>query len=288
MKTKRSTNAKGLPVFLLAMLALPFPSHAFYNPTTGRWLSRDPIAETGGKNLYGFVRNDCVNRLDRSGLIDENSTVEEIEAEIRSLIEDARGMGWTVGPDMLQNYLVGGGDQVLSSGWLRGFDKVRGAERKNQERFQGSLENMAKGLKCDETKAFHDYWDAQISYGGRGFSVDELFFASGDSTLTSTGDFTLTKKCCVRSYSRRSSAISCEETTIVGTVQHHWHDKYDFHPGLGVYIPGHGRIPDAALDKLRKQGKAKPFNMSSDWQQSLLGLVRSCPSYQAIWRWQGP
>jgi hypothetical protein len=27
----------------------------YYNPTTGRWISRDPIGEEGGLNLYGFV-----------------------------------------------------------------------------------------------------------------------------------------------------------------------------------------------------------------------------------------
>ncbi|UDQ98802.1 RHS repeat-associated core domain-containing protein [Lentisphaerota bacterium WC36G] len=26
-----------------------------YNPTAGKWLKRDPIAEQGGFNLYGFV-----------------------------------------------------------------------------------------------------------------------------------------------------------------------------------------------------------------------------------------
>jgi hypothetical protein len=33
---------------LLALLAGRLPVHAFYNATTGRWLSRDPIAERGG------------------------------------------------------------------------------------------------------------------------------------------------------------------------------------------------------------------------------------------------
>ncbi len=28
-----------------------------YNPTDGRWLTRDPIEEQGGRNLYGFVGN---------------------------------------------------------------------------------------------------------------------------------------------------------------------------------------------------------------------------------------
>ncbi len=260
----------------------------YYNPSTGRWLNRDPIGELGGNNLYRVVHNDCVNRVDPLGLIDANSTVAEIEAEVSSLIQDARKRGWTVGPDMLQNYINGGGDQVLSVSWLRSFSKGRGAEQKNRVRFQESLEKIAKGMKCGETKTFHDYWDAQISYHGRGFSADELFFASGDSTLPSTGDFSLTKNCCMRSCSRRSSNINCEETVIIGTVNLHWHDIYNWNVGASVYIPGHGTIPDAALDKLRTQGSAKAFNMSSDWQQSLTGFVNSCPFYHASWRWQGP
>jgi RHS repeat-associated protein len=40
----------------------------YYNPSTGRWLSRDPIAERGGLNLYGFNRNDSVDLIDPTGL----------------------------------------------------------------------------------------------------------------------------------------------------------------------------------------------------------------------------
>ena len=40
----------------------------YYNPGTGRWLSKDPIGELGGVNLYGFVGNDAVNRWDYLGL----------------------------------------------------------------------------------------------------------------------------------------------------------------------------------------------------------------------------
>ncbi len=41
--------------------------HRYYNPSTGRWLSRDPIGETGGRNLYGFVNNDPANKFDKLG-----------------------------------------------------------------------------------------------------------------------------------------------------------------------------------------------------------------------------
>ncbi len=39
-----------------------------YDPSLGRWLNRDPIYEQGGYNLYGFVGNDGINRLDVLGL----------------------------------------------------------------------------------------------------------------------------------------------------------------------------------------------------------------------------
>jgi len=43
-------------------------AQAFYNPSTGRWLSRDPIGEKGGMNLSSFVLNDLVNQQDFLGL----------------------------------------------------------------------------------------------------------------------------------------------------------------------------------------------------------------------------
>ena len=39
-------------------------------PDTGRWASRDPIAEEGGENLYAFVGNEPTSKADRLGLED--------------------------------------------------------------------------------------------------------------------------------------------------------------------------------------------------------------------------
>ena len=41
-----------------------------YDPDLGRWLNRDPIAETGGTNLYRYVHNNSMNLTDSQGLID--------------------------------------------------------------------------------------------------------------------------------------------------------------------------------------------------------------------------
>jgi len=39
-----------------------------YNPTIGRWLSRDPIEEEGGENVHSFTINGPVNQLDVLGM----------------------------------------------------------------------------------------------------------------------------------------------------------------------------------------------------------------------------
>ena len=43
--------------------------YRYYHPDTGRWLSRDPIGELGGVNLYGFVGNNPISKTDRLGLM---------------------------------------------------------------------------------------------------------------------------------------------------------------------------------------------------------------------------
>ena len=52
-----TTTAPGVPVY----------GFRYYEPLTGRWLNRDPIEEAGGLNLYGFVGNDGVGRVDYLG-----------------------------------------------------------------------------------------------------------------------------------------------------------------------------------------------------------------------------
>ncbi|MBT9450582.1 RHS repeat-associated core domain-containing protein [Akkermansia glycaniphila] len=48
-------------------LGLVYYNYRHYNPTDGRWTSRDPIAEQGGWNLYGFVDNKSTKYYDILG-----------------------------------------------------------------------------------------------------------------------------------------------------------------------------------------------------------------------------
>ena len=53
-----------------AKSGLDMAAFRFYDPDLGRWLSRDPIGEAGGLNLYGYVENNRpLNSTDLLGLL---------------------------------------------------------------------------------------------------------------------------------------------------------------------------------------------------------------------------
>jgi uncharacterized protein RhaS with RHS repeats len=64
MKTNRFATVM---LFACVVLFATHTAQAFYNPTTGRWLSRDPIGERGGAGLYTFVANSPVKFVDVLG-----------------------------------------------------------------------------------------------------------------------------------------------------------------------------------------------------------------------------
>lgn len=58
--------------FLAAFIIGAYDSYAYYNPSTGRWLSRDPIKEKGFNVSSSY---------ERSKIVDVNSTVDNVLAE---------------------------------------------------------------------------------------------------------------------------------------------------------------------------------------------------------------
>jgi RHS repeat-associated protein len=64
--TKSHQFAKSLPSKTAS--GVRYYGFRYYNPSTGRWLSRDPIEENGGVNLYAMVGNGPTNSIDALGL----------------------------------------------------------------------------------------------------------------------------------------------------------------------------------------------------------------------------
>ena len=70
---------------------LYYYGHRYYQTDMGQWVSRDPIGEKGGHNLYGFVWNDGINYSDFLGLalyaFDGTGTDEQAFTHVRMLYE---------------------------------------------------------------------------------------------------------------------------------------------------------------------------------------------------------
>lgn len=98
----------------------------YYNSSTGRWLSRDPIEEQGGVNLYEFVNNAPTNFIDRFG---ENP-------------ETVAGF--------ISHYYFGGGASVdISNAGF--FTRFQSSIAKDTNALKGQLTALKPGFACNGT-----------------------------------------------------------------------------------------------------------------------------------------
>ncbi len=182
--------------------------------------------------------------------------LDDIEQRYRAMVEKAREDGYDVAANNLEHFLAGSGTKrTLSVDWLRGFSSLLEAERTNQERFEDQLEDTAEAMNHGDRRSLSDYWDRKFTAS----RFEELYYASGTSTIRSTGNFTL---------ERIENVVN-----LHGTVNHHWFDIYDWHAGLSAYVPGFGSISDQDALILQQCRGAKSFDMEADWRQRLSGTI---------------
>lgn len=74
---------------------LVYYGYRFYDPNLQRWLNRDPIGETGGINLYGFVGNNPMRWVDPYGL--DAAAAAATLGEGGGLLGEEEAAGWGAG-----------------------------------------------------------------------------------------------------------------------------------------------------------------------------------------------
>ncbi len=96
----RRKSGSVTPLYQYAML--PWDGNAglsvsptrFYDASVGRWMSRDPIREAGGINLYSYVGGSPLSLIDPTGLNSETGTPDAVEVLWGAAVVVGSGIGY--------------------------------------------------------------------------------------------------------------------------------------------------------------------------------------------------
>lgn len=96
-----STDFRFAGLFYEQNSGLYLTDYRVYDARTGRWLSRDPIGEVSGNNLYAYSSDTPINAIDPIGL---QSTPADINSQYLSLYLQA---GWAAVQETLVKFFLG-------------------------------------------------------------------------------------------------------------------------------------------------------------------------------------
>ncbi|UDQ98345.1 RHS repeat-associated core domain-containing protein [Lentisphaerota bacterium WC36G] len=109
---------------------LVYYNYRYYNPSTGKWLSRDPIQEAGGVNVYGFIKNSTINYYDLLGLHCRNCGVELKDCIKNALESFAKNM------ERLANELVDLEFKLFQEAFKQFTDAMNASQRAYENRIE--------------------------------------------------------------------------------------------------------------------------------------------------------
>lgn len=88
-------------------------AHRYFDPQSGRWLTRDPIEYNGGVNLYRYVENNTINQTDKLGCsLDSVTSNPETAVWVA---EEIGGLGTGGAATTATGATVGGGGAVTTA-----------------------------------------------------------------------------------------------------------------------------------------------------------------------------
>ena len=213
-QTKYFDNETGLYYF----------GYRFFDSLTGRWLSRDPLAENGGVNLYTFCGNDPVNGVDGLGLVGE------------SLWYDRLGIWAGNKVDIAKDYYANNLPWVISGILNTAIDIVSGPAH-----IPSAIGHLGEGTGC---------FSADPNWRNAGGVVSDVFVVGSVLAVTASALPSLSGSVVVASPAEKNLTVIAQDgTTITGFTKH------GLNRAVGDGAKRAGVKPDALLDALKNPRK---------------------------------
>ncbi len=209
----------------------------------------DEVVCTGGSSLANAKRSNDSDRRIKHAADFEDIDRDFAFRKLTRIANKGAEHGFKFASHNLKHFLGNTGNPVnVNRKFLLSDSSVLALIRSNINMIAGSKKFTDTSLKIGESMSRTVYYEDSADAD----ALTDLYFGSGGYTIRTTVDVTI----------KRTGLITYE---VSGTMTNHWSDLYDFHSGLGVYIPGEGMVPDEYGDALQNAGRARRFDMNSKW-----------------------
>jgi RHS repeat-associated protein len=179
---------------------LYYYGYRYYSLELGRWITRDPIEEDGGDNLYAMCQNNTILFVDADGRkLYEWNAVTARELLVKT-IDDFRKRGWDFAADALSHFLNGtrnnidlsrySNDISSNSGWRQFFlnnvsSKLNMGDKDKKIGDIDHEENFSKDLSSINFTT--GVFNAQFDYRFHRYDSGNLFYALYGSRYSYVG-----------------------------------------------------------------------------------------------------
>jgi len=149
---------------------LVYFGYRYYNPETGRWLTREPLGEGESFNLFAYCHNDPINKVDILGLQGINFNASPGLIEAGTDLQGGKLYKWAVplaggGYYPMQGQLSESRLRLLQTDDKYRFDQyIKALERINLELREGELQAEARGYAEAVPFARTPYYVVQEQY----------------------------------------------------------------------------------------------------------------------------
>jgi RHS repeat-associated protein len=253
-----------------------------YNPSTGRFLCKDPVEDLGGLNLYAFVGNDSIDSIDPFGLKDY-----KVGTDDPKITNDPGAGKWNSEPWTMSMWSLKQSIQVgITAVWIGMPDAVAHLRHYFDE--SGSDYTIRLQTMIDDVPSAKNLYNGEMSLAQ--VFVESL--SDGKHTITSgspSGGYNRKEEnwnwfYAVGGYSAwgKGNATACKgEYTL--EFEYKFHDRYNWDAGKSVTIMGK-EVSDQFMGEFHRQGLAKEFEMLGSVKKTIKWKKGQAPKVTDGWQ----